>query len=161
MHLFRMRRAVLGLTSLVATLGVGLVTATSAGAIALPFTANMTAAQMNAAGTPGEAGASGTASLSMDSTTNQICYSISWSGIPDGVVFGHIHEGQAGVPENPGFTVNLFGPNLSGAKSPQSGCVLAIPGQINLIELTPAFYLVTLHSKNFPVGAIRGQLVKG
>ena len=161
MHLLRMRRAALGLTSLVATLGVGLVTATSAGAIALPFTANMTAAQMTAAGTPGEAGASGTASLSMDSTTNQICYSISWSGITDKVVFGHIHEGQAGVPENPGFTVNLFGPNLSGATSPQSGCALAIPGQINLIELTPAFYLVTLHTTNFPVGAIRGQLVKG
>jgi hypothetical protein len=131
------------------------------GGIALAYHANMDAQQMADAGTPGEPGATGTAHLSLDSTAGQICYNISWSGIPDGVTFGHIHQALYGQPENLGFTVNLFGPyGGSGAPNPSSGCVLA-PGQINAIEADPTAYIVVLHSPNFPVGDVRGQIEPG
>ncbi|MFL5909604.1 MAG: CHRD domain-containing protein [Gaiellaceae bacterium] len=131
------------------------------GGIALAYHANMDAQQMADAGTPGEPGATATAHLSLDSTAGQICYNISWSGIPDGVTFGHIHQALYGQPENLGFTVNLFGPyGGSGAPNPSSGCVLA-PGQINAIEADPTAYIVVLHSPNFPVGDVRGQITPG
>ena len=131
------------------------------GGIALAYHANMDAQQMAAAGTPGEPGATGTAHLSLDSSTGTICYNVSWSGIPDGVTFGHIHQAVYGQPENPGFTVNLFGPYTgAGAPNPSSGCVLA-PGQITAIEADPTAYIVVLHSPNFPVGDVRGQITPG
>lgn len=133
---------------------------TTNGGIALAYTANMDANQMTAAGTPGEPGASGTAHLSLDGSTGQICYNISWTGIPDGVTFGHIHQAVYGQPENPGFTVNLFGPDSNGAPNPSSGCVLA-PAEVQAIEAAPSDYIVVLHSPNYPVGAIRGQIQPG
>ena len=131
------------------------------GGIALAYHANMDAQQMADAGTPGEPGATGHASLSLQASSGQICYTISWSGIPDGVTFGHIHQALYGQPENVGFTVNLFGPvSPPGATSPASGCVLA-PAEVNAIEADPTAYIVVLHSPNFPVGDVRGQITPG
>jgi CHRD domain-containing protein len=131
------------------------------GGIALAYHSDMDANQMAAAGTPGETGATGHAALSLDASAGTICFNISWSGIPDGVTFGHIHQALPGQPENLGFTVNLFGPfGGSGAPNPQSGCVLA-PAEVNAIEADPGAYIVVLHSPNFPIGAVRGQIVQG
>ena len=131
------------------------------GGIALAYHANMDAQQMADAGTPGEPGATGTASLSLQASSGQICFNVSWAGIPDGVTFGHIHQALYGQPENVGFTVNLFGPyGGSGAPNPSSGCVLA-PAEVNAIEADPTAYIVVLHSPNFPVGDVRGQIQPG
>jgi hypothetical protein len=133
---------------------------TTQGGIALAYHANMDASQMVASGFPGETGASGLAELSLDSSSGQICFNISWSGITDNVVFGHIHQGAYGQPEDPSVTVNLFGPDTNGATSPQSGCVLA-PGEITAIEAAPSDFIVILHTSNFAAGAIRGQIQPG
>jgi hypothetical protein len=156
-----MRRGLLGAAAFAAMLVIALGSASSAGAVALPFHATLTGAAQIASGLPGDPDGSGTASLSMDSTTNQVCYSITWSNIQAPVVAGHIHQGATFQPENPAFTVNLFGPNLSGASSGVSGCSLAVPGQIEAMELSPSLFEVTIHNEQYPLGAIRGQLVAG
>jgi CHRD domain len=161
MHRLSPRSIALALTSLVATLSVGLVTATSASAIALPFHATLSGNDITASTdglVKGAPNGTGTISLSLDSTVNQVCWSVSFSGFSN-PQFGHIHQGAFGVPENPAFTVPLW-TNLNGQASGTSGCSLAIPGQIEAIELLPSQFNVVLHNQQFPVGAVRGQIVK-
>jgi hypothetical protein len=98
----------------------------------------------------------------MDTVTYQVCFTVSWSNVTPPVGFGHIHEGAAGQVENPAFTISLFAPNgLSGQTSPVSGCTLTVPGQIAAINLLPSFFNVVIHNVEHPVGAIRGQIVRG
>jgi hypothetical protein len=156
------RSAVLGLACLTATMAFALATATSAFAIALPFHSNMSGAQQAATGIPGDPDGSGTASFSMDTISHNVCFTVSWSNVTPPVGFGHIHEGAAGQVENPGFTIPLFmTTSTAGVSSPQSGCTLTIPGQIEAINLLPSFFNVVIHNLEHPVGAIRGQIVRG
>lgn len=156
------RPAVLAFACLTATLALALATATSAFAIALPFHSNMSGAQQTATGIPGDPDGSGTASFSMDNISHEVCFTVSWSNLTPPVGFGHIHEGAAGQVENPGFTIPLFTTtSTNGVTSPQSGCTLTVPGQIEAINLLPSFFNVVIHNLQFPVGAIRGQIVRG
>src|SRR4051794_31683090 len=66
---------------------------------------------------PASAGGSGTATITADDSANRVCGTFTWSGVASPVVAGHIHEGQYGQPENPGVTINLFGPNINRAAS--------------------------------------------
>ena len=122
-------------------------------------TVPLSAATQDATGVPGDPGGSGTTSLTMNQSANQICATTSWSGIDSPVVMAHIHGGAYGMPENPGITVSLFDPDmLNGRSSPASGCSLVPPGLIFAIRRCPREFNVVVHSQKHPVGAIRGQL---
>ena len=86
---------------------------------------------------------------------------VGWSNIAAPVVAGHIHEGQAGVPENPGYTINLFGPSLFGASNPVSGCTIVPRPVIGEMFRFPEFFNIVVHNEQYPAGAIRGELGGG
>ena len=132
-------------------------------ASAYSWTSTMTAAQQCASHLPCDAGASGTASIYTGSGPNQLCGTFSWTGVHGSVGFGHIHQAQAGQPENLAFTVNLFGPptSLSGFSSPTTGCTV-VPATVQQeMARFPQEFMVTIHTTSFPGGAIRGQLGGG
>ena len=152
------RRAAVRAGIAAAVLAAALFAATSASAYSWNVT--MTAAAQCASHLPCDTGASGTASIFTGSNANELCGTFSWSGIHGAVGFGHIHQGQAGVPENVAFTINLFGPptSLSGFQSPTTGCTV-VPQQVQAqMARFPQLFLVTIHTSSFPGGAIRGQL---
>src|SRR5215208_3005189 len=65
------------------------------------FSVPLSAAAQDATGVKGDPGGSGTANITMNSSTNQVCATTSWSGIDSPVVWAHIHAGAYGQPENP------------------------------------------------------------
>ena len=160
MHRFPGRRAALRGGIVAAVVAGALAAATTAGATTYSWTSYMDGAQQCAAHLPCDPDGSGTAYISANTATNQVCGTFYWSNISGPVGFGHIHEARPGQPENPGFTINLFGPptNLNGFPSGTTGCT-TIPGAV-LEEMAQkaSFFMVTIHNTAYPGGAIRGQL---
>jgi len=100
---------------------------------------------------PADPDGSGVANISIDTVTNQICWTISVGGIGDPVM-AHIHEGVVGA--NGPVRVPLF-PPLPLPNS--SGCITDAT-YAPLIAANPAGFYVNVHTTEFPSGAIRGQL---
>src|SRR5256885_799291 len=135
-------------------------------ASAYSWDVTMTAAQQCASGLPCDAGASGSAHIwtnpgSMDDLYS-LCGTFYWSGVHGAVGFGHIHQAEAGKPENPAFTINLFGPPeneynlLNGEQSSVTGCTdVPMPVQAEMARF-PGEFMVTIHSTAYPGGNIRG-----
>jgi hypothetical protein len=159
MHVLVRRRFALRAALLTAgVLAAGLLAAATAGATTYSWSVPLSGQAVIASGLPANASASGTANITANTANNQVCGSFTWSGVASPVVAGHIHEGEAGSPENPGVTINLFGPNLSGAASGVSGCTI-VPGTlIDEMNRYSAYFNVVVHNKQYPAGAIRGQL---
>jgi hypothetical protein len=135
-----------------------LAVASPAGATTYSWSSNMTGAAQSATGLPSDPDGSGTANITADTATNRMCGTFSWTGVASPVVFGHIHQAIPGQPENPGFTINLFGPVLNGAPSGVTGCT-TVPGPvITAMATAPYLYMVTIHNQEYPAGPIRGQL---
>jgi hypothetical protein len=157
------RRKLGRLVAVTAVVVAALATASSAGATTYSWNVAMDATQQCASHLPCDAGASGTALITADTNANQVCGTFNWSGIHGAVGFGHIHQAEAGVPENVAFTINLVGPptSTSGFQSPVSGCTI-VPTQVqSLMARFPQEFMVTIHTTSFPGGAIRGQLGGG
>jgi hypothetical protein len=103
-------------------------------------------------GRPGDKGGSGTAHVTLITSEDQLCYSLEASDIEPGTK-AHIHEGTA---EERGPTVVELDPPPEDRTS--SGCTDINPALLrNLLE-KPQRYYVDVHNKEFPHGAIRGQL---
>lgn len=104
---------------------------------------------------PGDNDAIGTALVSVDPATNQICYALAADKITYPAAAAHIHKGAAGVS---GPVVVPF-PNPPQAQgSIQVGCVTADSAIVKNIADDPAGYYVNVHTSDFPNGAVRGQL---
>ena len=152
-------RAVRRTTLLVgALLAAGLLAAGSAGATTYTWDVPLSGQDIIASGLPADPNATGTATITADNSTNRICGTFSWSGIASPVVFGHIHGGQYGEPENPGITVNLFGPTLNGAPNPVTGCTTLPGAVIDKVDRLSSYFSVVVHNQEYPWGALRGQL---
>ena len=122
-----------------------------------PFTTALTGAAERPG--PGDANASGTASLTLNPGQGEVCFDISWADVDGEVFASHIHVAP---PESPGpIVVTLFTGSFAGTGS-QSGCAEAVDRELILaIIQNPEDYYVNVHSRpNFPGGAIRGQLGK-
>ena len=103
-------------------------------------------------GRPGDKGGSGTAHITLIASEDRLCYSLEASDIEPGTK-AHIHEGTA---EERGPTVVELDPPPEDRTS--SGCTDVNPALLrNLLE-KPHRYYVDVHNKEFPHGAIRGQL---
>jgi len=108
--------------------------------------------------------AQGTASVSVDPLHNQVCYTVTVSGLTSPAIELHIHEGAAGT--NGPVRLPFVAPatDVSGtAGAPYggatNGCVPNVDhALIRAIIANPAGYYVNLHTTTHPMGEIRGQL---
>ena len=127
---------------------IAVLVAGTASAATEKFTATLTA---QAEVPPTNSTGSGTATVSLDTTTHEITYDVTFSGFASAVAAAHIH-GPAAAGKNAGVVVPL-GNNPT---SPIHGSAKLTAEQQQ--QLTAGQYYVNVHTKNHPGGAIRGQL---
>jgi hypothetical protein len=101
---------------------------------------------------PGDSDATGTANLTLNHDKGEVCYDITVSNV-DTPTAAHIHEGAAGKSGPPKVT---FKANNGVWK----GCTSADKALLDSIMKNPGNYYVNVHNKEFPAGALRGQLGK-
>ena len=95
----------------------------------------------------GDSDGTGTANLTLNLTTNQICWTFSWANIVNPSA-ARIHVGA------PGANGPVFVP-LSGAAS---GCVFTSSVNVYQLATAPSAFYINFSNGAFPGGAIRGQL---
>jgi hypothetical protein len=102
---------------------------------------------------PGDEDGSGTASVTINAETNEVCYQIQVQGIQLPASGAHIHVGSVGTA---GDVVVPF--EAPGADGMAQGCVETVPEIIDGLTNNPDIYYVNVHTEEFPAGAVRGQL---
>ena len=102
---------------------------------------------------PGDNNAGGAVQVTLNSDKNEVCYDVTVTKI-DEATAAHIHEGAMGK-EGP-VKVGLDTPKGGATK----GCKSADAAVVKDMMANPANYYVNVHSKDFPKGAVRGQLSK-
>jgi hypothetical protein len=102
---------------------------------------------------PGDSDGSGTAILTMNHDKGELCYDISVKQIQDPTA-AHIHAGAAGKSGPPKVTFT------KGADGAWKGCATADKALLNELMQKPGDFYVNVHNKEFPNGALRGQLGK-
>lgn len=104
----------------------------------------------------GPEGATGTAVITADDETGEVCYELTIDGLEeeDFVVAAHIHVGEAGVAGE--VVVPLF---TEAPEGDMNDCVTVEDlDLVAAILANPAGYYVNIHSDDYPEGAVRGQL---
>ncbi|MHC5210541.1 MAG: CHRD domain-containing protein [Planctomycetota bacterium] len=100
---------------------------------------------------PTSSTATGTASATLDLSTNMLSWNVSWTGLQGTVTAAHFH-GPAMPGQNAGVQVNI------GTANPAVGSALLSPTQVQ--QVLGNLWYVNIHSTAFPGGEIRGQLVR-
>jgi hypothetical protein len=89
---------------------------------------------------------------------DRVTFAFSWKGI-SAPTLGHIHEGGKGV--NGAVKVPLFGTAMPDTVTAAAGAItVSDPAIADAIRANPGGFYLNLHSKEFPGGAVRGQLTK-
>ena len=101
----------------------------------------------------GDADGSAIAILHLDAKKGQACWDFKKVRKIDAPSAAHIHKGAAGKA---GPVVVALGGTYK-----VKGCAKAATAVIAAIEEHPNSYYVNVHTKKYPDGAIRGQLVAG
>ena len=102
---------------------------------------------------PGDPNATGSASVVVDPSTGELCFSLSVSGLSSAPIAAHIHHAEAGHAG--GIVIQLTTPTNGSS----SGCHEGVDaGLLNGIATYPFAYYVNVHTGDFPDGAARGQL---
>ena len=121
----------------------------------LNLTANLDSAQETSALDPATpAAATGNATMSFDTDTNQLTWNTTFSGLSGPAVAAHFH-GPAGPGQAAGVQVNIG--DISGLQSPMSGSATLTDAQEN--ELLNGLWYINIHTTLNPPGEIRGQAV--
>ena len=100
---------------------------------------------------PGDADGTGTAKVTADATTNQVCYDLTAQAI-DRPTAAHLHRGTFGVA---GPVVVPFDAPTDGSSK---GCVSVEKAVAAAVIANPAGFYVNIHNAAYPNGAVRGQL---
>jgi hypothetical protein len=134
---------------LAATAAAALGFATSANALMVPLTASMDGPQANAGAGTGSAG-TGLATLTLDTATNALAWSITCSGLAGTPTLMHFH-GPAFPNQNAGIQVGtgVVGPPVAGN---------AILNDSQESDLLAGLWYLNLHTTSFGAGEIRGQV---
>lgn len=109
---------------------------------------------------PGDADGKGSAEVLLTIKKSRpkakVCFDLSYMKI-DGATAAHIHEG--GPTEAGDVVVELFN-DPAGLPSPGAfeGCLKEAKSVVKPIKKNPEGFYVNVHNKEFPGGAIRGQL---
>jgi hypothetical protein len=100
----------------------------------------------------------GTGFFTLDTATGMVCYAISYTALTSAETDAHIHGPDSPFTEHP---MNII-IGLAPLGSPMQGCVGPLTGP-QMGDMKKGLYYVNIHSVNFPLGEIRGQLtpVKG
>src|ERR1700751_4851901 len=122
----------------------------AAHAATMKFHTDLTAAQEVP---PSKSTGKGEATATLDTATHELTVDVTFSGFSSDVTAAHIH-GPAAAGKNAGVLVPLG----NAPKSPIHGTAKLTAGED--AQLTEGLYYVTVHTKNNPGGAIRGQLTK-
>lgn len=97
-------------------------------------------------------GGSGTARITVDSSTGRICYVLLVSDLGGPAVSAHIHQAPFGV----------VGPDVVPLVAPVDGrsaaCTTTSKAEAKAILAHPSDFYVNVHTAEFPAGAARGQL---
>ena len=102
---------------------------------------------------PGNPDGSGSATITLDPDTGEVCWDMTAEGI-GAVTQSHIHTGAEGV--SGGVLVPL---DVDGFDGTTEGCTSDVAAaDIQMVLDNPAGFYVNLHTADFPAGAIRGQL---
>lgn len=102
---------------------------------------------------PGDTDGSGEAKLTMNHDKGEVCYDITVKNIQEPTA-AHIHVGAAGKSGGPKVTFK------SAADGAWKGCAGADKALLDDLMKNPGNYYVNVHNKEFPNGALRGQLGK-
>jgi hypothetical protein len=89
-----------------------------------------------------------------DFAAGKVCFGITVDGVSTPIA-AHIHKAPTGKAGP--VVVPLIAPK-SGNPGASSGCVAVKPSDATAIQKNPAAYYVNVHTKDFPEGAVRGQL---
>jgi hypothetical protein len=100
---------------------------------------------------PTASNGSGTALVTLNQGSGEVCWDISVSDLTSPIILAHIHSGVAGTN---GPIVVDFNEPVNGL----NGCVPADAALIKAIRQHPADYYVNVHTEMFPGGEVRGQL---
>ena len=117
--------------------------ASRAQALIVNYTVALSGAQEVGGGDPD---GFGTALLTLDTSTNQISWTIT-TGNLDTVIADHIHQAPAGV--NGGVVID-FGGLLAGGP--------IVDADVSAVVANPTNYYVNVHTNVYGGGAIRGQI---
>ena len=142
----------LGLRSIAAVLFSTMLVSSPASATIINLTASLDCAQVNAGVGSCGAGGSGTgsATITLDDTTNVLSWNVTWSGLSGSVIAAHFH-GPAFPNQNAGPQVPIT------PASPSIGNTVIGAGQ--QADLLAGLWYLNIHSNTFPGGEIRGQVV--
>ena len=89
---------------------------------------------------------------------DRITFAFSWKGI-SAPTLGHIHQGAAGV--NGDVKVPLFATPMPDNITAAAGVLtVSDPAIADALRANPSGFYLNLHTKEFPGGAVRGQLTK-
>jgi hypothetical protein len=125
----------------------GAVNSVGSGSTLHQFTTQMTGA--NEFPTAGDPDGAGSATITVDTATGEICADLRVSAIGT-VTAAHIHPGAAGTANPPAVTLNN--------PTPTSATCVIDAVNAPLIVATPANFYVNVHTSDYLNGAIRGQL---
>lgn len=98
--------------------------------------------------------AKGTATVTLDTDSRKIDYTLSWSGLTGPATMAHLH-GPAEPGKNAGVQVKIGGANPT---SPTTGSATLTEEQVT--QLTGGLWYANVHTAANPGGEIRGQLTK-
>jgi hypothetical protein len=105
---------------------------------------------------PNASPGTGTAVVTFDATTLQLCISATFQNLTTNAIAAHIH-GPAAPGVNAPILFNLTGfPNATSGTIPLQ-CFTLTAAQRD--ELCGSLYYINIHTQSFPGGEIRGQLV--
>lgn len=99
---------------------------------------------------PGDPDGKGTAVVSLDTATNQLCYELAWQNIDDPTA-AHIHVG------NPGQSGAVMADLNLPANGPKA-CTTIDSNTMGHVSSGPKSHYVNLHTASYKDGAVRGQL---
>jgi hypothetical protein len=100
---------------------------------------------------PGDTDGSGAVVLTMNHEKGELCYDISVKEIEEPTA-AHLHAGAAGKSGPPKITFT------KGPDGAWKGCATADKALLNELMQKPGNFYVNVHNKEFPSGALRGQL---
>jgi hypothetical protein len=114
------------------------------------YTATLTAAEE--VPPAAESQGKGTAEVQINTSTNEISWKVTYSGLTGPATMGHIH-GPAGKGANAGVIVPF--PDVAGKNSSEGKAKIT---QAQYGDLAAGLYYVNIHTAKYPGGEIRGQL---
>ena len=105
---------------------------------------------------PGDPDATGTAQVTVNPGTSEVCWSVSVQNVDLPILAAHIHEGAVDDFGDP--VVFLLPAGVSDPDGSFSGCTNVSPELAFQLLLAPEGYYVNVHTTLFGAGAARGQL---